>query len=90
MEGRADAGGAATPEGRAAAGARDMSNHIISAILFVFLSLPPSFTLCQTGCFEEEDAGVTVGSRNSDKDQPFPVHHVCVYQPCRRARRAKR
>lgn len=63
---------------------RHMSHPIISAILFVFLSLPPSFTVCQTGCFEEEDAGVTLGSRKNDKDQPFPLRaRVCVQQPCR-------
>lgn len=42
-------------------------------------------SLCQTGCFEEEDAGVTVGSRMNDKDQPFPLHHMFVYVARQRA-----
>lgn len=39
------AGGAGTPKGHAATGAADMGNHISPSILFVFLSLAPSFSL---------------------------------------------
>lgn len=33
----------------------------------------------QTGCFDEEDDGVTVWSSAYDKNQPLPLNHMFVY-----------